>query len=49
VSLRTHLSLLAVGLHRPLAVHNAAAVTSTEVPGLQDHQLEPVVLPSEDA
>jgi hypothetical protein len=49
VALRNHLSLLAVGLHRPLAVHDAAAVASTEVPGLQDHQLEPVVLPSEDA
>ena len=48
MALRNHLSLLAVGLHRPLAVHNAAAVASTEVPGLQDHQLEPVVLPSDD-
>jgi hypothetical protein len=49
VALRNHLSLLAVGLHRPLAVHDAAAAASAEVPGLQDHQLEPVVLPSEDA
>ena len=49
MALRNHLSLLAVGLHRPLAVHDAAAVASTEVPGLQDHQLQPVDLPSDDA
>ena len=49
MALQNHLSLLSVGLHRPLAVHDAAAVASTEVPGLQDHQIEPVVLPSGDA
>ena len=49
MALQNHLSLLAVGLHRPLAVHDAAADATAEVPGLQDHQLEPVVLPTEDA
>ena len=49
MALQNHLSLLAVGLHRPLAVYDAAAVASTEVPGIQDYQIEPVVLPSGDA
>ena len=36
MALRNHLSLLAVGLHRPLAVQDAAAVATADVSGLQD-------------